>query len=575
MLRLETPREGKQLFNELWESTIKRCIFPEGKGQLNNDQLVQYISRKVGIVLRDFPFRERLNLSADVKKTATAIALREDGNLFFQPSSKAQLLRATQYYNKSIAYAEKGSEERALAYANRSSVCLQLRQYEDCLENIRLARESNCPERLLEKLERREAIAKAAMLKPTSETDDEEAVVEQLKLSYNCHANVPQMVECLQLRRNEEFGRHVVTNRQLRAGDVVIIEKPFASMTSEEFHFWRCDHCHDINLFNLIPCEGCTMAMYCSEECLSKAHQQYHRYECAVLRDLWRISDNLDRAMVGLRTVAKVIALFDHDLDALKEHLDGLDESKVNAFTMDWRTATPKDVYNTVHVLSTNQTLRSRKDLTLQIFFATIIHQLMLERTELGAICATSAERSKLLFDLILRHCQTSQVSCSSLDVGETSFLHGFAADTLIHANFPLIGMLNHSCVPNVARIALHDGRCAVVALSPIAAGEQLFDSYDLYAHKHKTSQRLDILKEYYQFTCRCDACELAVDGDVYPNEEDVNIVRLLRGMKTNAEKVSELISYLNTAGRCFSTLTLIIPQILLLHGLQLKYCPT
>uniref|UniRef100_A0A182M5H5 MYND-type domain-containing protein n=1 Tax=Anopheles culicifacies TaxID=139723 RepID=A0A182M5H5_9DIPT len=345
------------------------------------------------------------------------------------------------YYNKSIAHAEKGSEARAIAYANRSMVCLRLELYKECLVNIRLARESNCPERLVEKLDRREAMAtdkpNSSLLMPREDV--------KLKLSYKCHANVPQMAECLELRRNAEFGRHVVTNRKLMAGDVVMIEEPFAAKLRDDYRFSWCAHCFDWNPFTLIPCEGCTVTMYCSEECLSKAHQQYHRYECAVVRDVSRMSAKRDECGLGLHTVAKAIGLFDHDLEAMKEHLNGLDESKVDAFTMDWRTATPIDVYNTVYVLSTNQALRRRKDLTMQIFFATIIHQLMLERTELGSICATSAEKNKILFDLILRHWQISQINgirmFHLLNSHETDLQHHAFTQFSLSTFFDLVGV--------------------------------------------------------------------------------------------------------------------------------------
>uniref|UniRef100_A0A182RXM2 SET domain-containing protein n=1 Tax=Anopheles funestus TaxID=62324 RepID=A0A182RXM2_ANOFN len=573
MLRLmmETMTEGEYLFDELWEKTIKRSIIAEEMRQLSNDQFLEFIIPKMETVLRNFPFRERLRLSTDVKDKAQAIAFRTKGNEYFHPTRTDRLGVATKYYNHSIAHAEKGSEERAIAYANRSFVCLQYERYEECLVNIRLARESNCPERLMEKLNRREAAALDGLLKPHTDTGIEREDVDELKLSYNSHKNVPQMVECLELHRNERFGRHMVTTRKLKAGDILMIEKPFATMLYDDAKLTRCAHCHDIKPLILIPCEGCTMAMYCSEECLSKAHGQYHRYECAMLKDLWRICGDKDMGgMAGIRTVATAIALFDHDLDEMKDHLNGLDESKVNAFTMDWRTATPKDMYDTVHVLSTNQALRSRKEQAMQIFFATIIHQLMLERTELGEICAKNAENRKLLFDLILRHWQISQVNSISL-TNLQSYGSQIVGETHVVAFLPLISMLNHSCVPNVSRVTLCDGRCAVVAIRPIAAGEQLFDSYDLNANECITADRLHCLKIYYQFTCRCDACELEID-EAYANREDTEVTLIAERMKKASNSVPLLTSHLNAVGRHFPSYRLTDPQLMLWHGLLLLH---
>uniref|UniRef100_A0A4Y0BGH1 MYND-type domain-containing protein n=1 Tax=Anopheles funestus TaxID=62324 RepID=A0A4Y0BGH1_ANOFN len=554
----ETESERKKMLDELLENIFQHCITAEGMDELTNDQFLTIITRKMEPFIHDL----MLFLSTDVKDKAQAIAFRAKGNEYFHPTSKEGLGKALIYYNLSIAYAEKGSEERAIAYTNRSMVCLQYERYEECLVNIRLARESNCPERLMEKLNRREAAALDGLLKPHTDTGIEREDVDELKLSYNSHKNVPQMVECLELHRNEEFGRHMVTTRKLKAGDILMIEKPFATMLNDDAKLTRCAHCHDIKPLILIPCEGCTMAMYCSEECLSKAHGQYHRYECAMLKDLWRICGNKDMGgMAGIRTVATAIALFDHDLDEMKDHLNGLDESKVNAFMMDWRTATPKDMYDTVHVLSTNQALRSRKEQAMQIFFATIIHQLMLERTELGEICATNAENRKLLFDLILRHWQISQVN--SIVIEEVQLVEDkLEAYRYKYACLSLISMLNHSCVPNVTHIPLYDGRCAVMAVRPIAAGEQLFDCYSFIANDLCKSDRLIHLKKHYQFTCRCGGCALEVEDGDYELDEYMKFMRCIRNLDSISDAISSVISHLNAAERRFLSYKLIEPQL-------------
>uniref|UniRef100_A0A182MX98 SET domain-containing protein n=1 Tax=Anopheles dirus TaxID=7168 RepID=A0A182MX98_9DIPT len=137
---------------------------------------------------------------------------------------------------------------------------------------------------------------------------------------------------------------------------------PTSRLCLTQIHYMLCL----IRLYGFTS-DRCTVDMYCSEECLSKAYREYHRYECPIIRDLRRITTPY--AWTALRTVAKAIASFDHDLEAIKEHLDGLDTSKVNAFTMDWNTATSKDVYNTMHVLWTNQNLDRRAILSLDIFF--------------------------------------------------------------------------------------------------------------------------------------------------------------------------------------------------------------
>uniref|UniRef100_A0A182W8W7 Uncharacterized protein n=1 Tax=Anopheles minimus TaxID=112268 RepID=A0A182W8W7_9DIPT len=115
MFRIDSQLTGNYLFDGLWESVIKRCIIPEGQRQLTNDQLTAYIARKMRIVLRDCSFREELDLRPDEKDNAKANNFRMEGNRYMHPSSLERLCETSIYYNKSIACAEKGSEERAIA----------------------------------------------------------------------------------------------------------------------------------------------------------------------------------------------------------------------------------------------------------------------------------------------------------------------------------------------------------------------------------------------------------------------------------------------------------------------------
>ncbi|XP_053663185.1 SET and MYND domain-containing protein 4-like [Anopheles marshallii] len=483
-LTYQNCEEIEDLFIALWNKKI-RFIFANVGIRYLKQNPVEPLACEVEKFLRTQPYRERLNLCHDGKNNAKAVETRNQGNDMFHPRVK-RYIEAIKYYNESIAHAEKGSEERALAYGNRSIICLELHRYEDCLVNIRLARESNYPKRMEEKLKKRENDAKQALKKGSKNSNRSkgparskatEPAERELKLSYAGHENMPQVANCLQLQRSQEYGRHVVTNRPLNPGDIVMIEKPFVAVLNESLRYVRCAHCHHEKTFTLIPCEGCTEAMYCSEQCLRKAHQLYHRYECAVIRDLRRISN--DFPVMALRTIGLAIAAFDDDLEALKEHLNSVDEAGVNAFTMDWNVAAQKDIYDTVHTLATNQHLRDVRELTYIVLLATIVHQLVMEQTELGSICEEDAQMRKLLFDLILRYLQIGNCNHQRL-----RFMEREPNDETFYSSMyamgccPLISMLNHSCASNLRCITLRDGRCAVLVVRPIAEGGQLFVDY-------------------------------------------------------------------------------------------------
>uniref|UniRef100_A0A182VEP4 Uncharacterized protein n=1 Tax=Anopheles merus TaxID=30066 RepID=A0A182VEP4_ANOME len=113
-----------------------------------------------------------------------------------------------------------------------------MQRFEDCLENIRLARESNYPG---EKLNQREKEVKNALAKARNKNASSSKVtpdvVEEPELSYAAKENAPQVANCLELRKNEQYGRHVVTTRKLNVGDVVMIERPFVTVLKDSLRY--------------------------------------------------------------------------------------------------------------------------------------------------------------------------------------------------------------------------------------------------------------------------------------------------------------------------------------------------
>ncbi|XP_041784949.1 SET and MYND domain-containing protein 4-like [Anopheles merus] len=594
----ENAYDVVKLFDQLWEKSLKERIIEPTQNQPDMDKIPMIIKREIDEFLRTYPFHDRLKLQPDTKDNAKALAARNRGNELF--AAEGEYLKSLQHYNESIAYSEPGSETRALAYGNRSAVCLRFDMYEECLESIRLARASNYPARLADKLNKREQHVKRCIEEMDAELSDGEPIevgkhrsrymgYPVLKLSYEAHANVPQLVKCVELRQDSQYGRHLVTTQKLKVGDVLLIEKPYASMLNDQERYKRCAFCHNEDRFTLIPCEGCTVTMYCSEECRDKAHRQYHRYECGVLRDCWRIVGSLLGGMVGLRTVAKAIASFDQDLEGWIDHLNTLDEAKVNAFTVDWNEVTDSDMYDTVHVLATNQKRRSCKDLAMLIFFASIVHRLLLERTELGTLCESNPARSKLLFDLLLRHVQTSLInkkqvshmkSCEIDQEDEYEFNYfGYDSDdeeqyeerTHAIAVYPLFSMVNHSCIPNVAPIHLLDGRCAFVASRPIAAGEQLFDVYGFATMEFDRSFRLLCLEQCYNFKCRCAVCgSFSYVSVRNMNQEEEKFLRALSDSMQVEKHLPKLIEYMNEVGRRYPKHQYTAAEVMLVRSLRI-----
>lgn len=175
-----------------------------------------------------------------------------------QEFKKRNFFEALLFYNKSLCFAEK-PETSSLSYANRSAVYLELKLYDHCLHNIKLARK-NYPREMTKKLDEREEKCLsehlAALDRKTIE-NNATLINNFLKLSYPANPKLPFAAECLELKENEKFGRHIVTNRNLKAGDIVAITPNIYNVINKEARSHHCSFCMRSNDMDLISCLKC------------------------------------------------------------------------------------------------------------------------------------------------------------------------------------------------------------------------------------------------------------------------------------------------------------------------------
>lgn len=178
---------------------------------------------------------------------------REEGNDNFRFSEFHEALIA---YNKCLSHASEGSDQVALAYANRSAVYLHLKMYNECLENIKLAKDHGYNQSKMMKLLDREEKCKKEKRKDFKDPRDE-----FFRLSYPKNEKIPFIVNCLELREEEKFGRYLITNTDLHPGDVIATEEPFYKFIDKDFCYCRCTNCLKSNQLSLIPCTKCASGL--------------------------------------------------------------------------------------------------------------------------------------------------------------------------------------------------------------------------------------------------------------------------------------------------------------------------
>lgn len=187
------------------------------------------------------------------KCNASSDKFRDEGNSLFR---NGEFFEALVSLNKSLCYAEMGGQQIPLAYASRSAVYFENKNYEKCLENINLAKESGCSKENAKLLSEREEECKGKIKSAQIKTFADRRNF--FKLSRDANPKIPYVANCLTLRESEKFGRYIVTTSDLSPGDVIAVEEPFYKFIDKESRFSRCTYCLKTNKLSLIPCLACS-----------------------------------------------------------------------------------------------------------------------------------------------------------------------------------------------------------------------------------------------------------------------------------------------------------------------------
>jgi len=317
------------------------------------------VMRKYGIILMAISMR---------KNAKESEKLREQGNKIFVKGifNNMTCVDALKLYTKSIAFAPYPSEQLALGYANRSAVLFQLGLYLECIRDIDRALDLNYPDNLRAKLylrkteclmslgnhsvedmleeaqhwldkmslndtNREKLTAKLDVLRNKTvqtELDTENRKAKTVEPSalptIESHNNeVPCASDAVAIKYNQHYGRYVVATRNIHPGEVIAVEKPYSLILMQENIWTHCSNCLKVCWAN-IPCNYCTYAMYCSEECRNVEWEKCHDVECAIFPALIEYAFyNLDLCSIRLAVFALREA---GDMKELRTMLKEVDE---------------------------------------------------------------------------------------------------------------------------------------------------------------------------------------------------------------------------------------------------------
>lgn len=405
----------------------------------------------------------------------------------------------------------KNRSEVASCYGRRSEVYFAMGQYQKCLKNLQLSKEWSDDSPAMTQMET-ECVKLLA-----SESDHRD--LDFFKLSFPPNESNPSFVNCVKLCVSDEYGRHLVTTRRLKSGDIVAIEQPFYKSLDKDGGQGRCVNCFKTNLLDLIPCASCTSVMFCSKECEKMSWERFHKYECSSIDDLTQDDGFL---MMIQRSLFKAMHICDNlqGLEKLvEEHL-----APTNAF--DLKTNANCDDLEKQKLLVCQSLEAAAANRMDEKFAGSFVRN----HEHVKRLWKTDEQRDFLiafvvnLIGILYRNAFTMHWSSPSNEVEHSGC-----------ALFPSMSLVNHSCSPNLFRI-LVDENLVFIVRKPIEENEQLFISYQwvcwsqiknylqttrfIYSQlflQSPTEDRRKSLQNQFNFICRCTACE-----ENYPLVDDL-----------------------------------------------------
>lgn len=413
----------------------------------------------------EFKSGHLLNSYRFEKDNQQSTRLRVEGNMKFRLNHYPE---AMDLYNRSLSFAEVGTNNVALAYANRSACFFHMKMYDEALIDIELAKKANISNHLIPKLEHCER--QCHQLRGTTTV----ALKHPCKLSYEPDTNFPCMANAIEIKYNEKFGRHLIAKRYIPAGQTILFEDSY--VMAREDNKMLCQTCYRANA-NLIACNRCPDAMFCNTDCMNQ--NSTHKWECDTFFGMVKLDMkfHIRAILIAIETFSNVRNLMQFVETTLLE-----DPQKLPTSLND-----PKSKYHFFFKLQKSEPKSSELLVDISTLYRSVI-----ELPKIASLFKTK-KKQRFLMHLVAHHYFVTINNSIGNDSSTTM--------TNIHS------LLNHSCAPNVLNYPAGNQRFSITIRS-VQKGQQLFMNY-LHAIDEKPMNIRQLeLKSKWNFSCKCEYCD-------------------------------------------------------------------
>lgn len=469
------------------------------KESKNPDAVYTDIFAHGGISALNKMFKAFMKIDHSQLRKSNIIALQKQkaGNVQFGESNWKS---AMELYNESLCYAEKGSEIIGISYGSRAKCFFEMKLYNESLKDIGLAKEAGYPAQMMIKLEQLETKCQKCIQQGRGRILEHAA-----KLSFEAHEQFPCLANVLDIQRDVDGNYSVVAKEDLDVGQTIVVEDALKSIHLG--YGERCNICLK-SMVNLIPCEKCTVAMFCSTEC---RHHFFHEYECGMKLSNTELNGTVFRNNRGILSAIDMFSSVDELMDFVEQTIES-GQNELPESLLD-----PRSKYRVFLKLRTGPEIANQELISMAIneFNA------FLKYPKIGAMFNTK-KYHRFLMHLVTQHIWIGEHNSKAFQrTTKQGTTHKFFSTCGVMARY-----FNHSCAPNVDSTLDDVGNEVYLLVRPVKKGEEVLISWLPFPFQCPTKQRKQMLREEKSLNCDCLRCIGAEANEAFRhriNNHDAN----------------------------------------------------
>lgn len=259
------------------------------------------------------------------------------------------------WYSEAIAMAPPNSELLALAYGNRSCLLLTICRFKECIKDIiralaitssnvlkvkLLCRKMTCFGHLGTEISKKKSLMKEIEnhVKLVDAKDKNEKFNKIVKKARSESGKLPIVIyregtivteACtasgVNVSYSPESGQYLVASRDLQPGEIIFVQQSYVTSVNTNKACAYCCHCMAPSWCN-IPCDYCSLNMYCSKQCKDEAWKKYHDIECKMALHMQFDDIKYYFYQIAVKTIIMGVKEAG-SVSALREELEKFDKS--------------------------------------------------------------------------------------------------------------------------------------------------------------------------------------------------------------------------------------------------------